>query len=62
MPFGRRPRGGALEGIGIEHREDRTRPGAGGDGVAEKTEENLSTCEWFWLRACPGVSTTRRSA
>jgi hypothetical protein len=50
----------ALEGMGIEcapfkRQEDHTRPGAGGDGVVEKTEKGRSTSERFWLPACPGV-------
>lgn len=49
----------ALEGMGIEcapfkRQEDRTRPGAGGDGVVEKTEKGRSTSEGFWLPAYPG--------
>jgi hypothetical protein len=50
----------ALEGMGIEcapfkRQEDRTRPGAGGDGIVEKTEKGRSTSERFWLPACLGV-------
>jgi len=49
----------ALEGMGIEcapskRQEDRTRPGAGGDGVVEKDGEG-PIYERGVLAACPGV-------